>query len=80
MKRYSIEVDEFLRNEVLPALGLKDYTLDNIDDIVEYIFSEIEGPLCDDEEAGVELKESDKELLRLATKAITEITTRSDWE
>ena len=80
MKRYSLEVDEFLRNEILPKLGLKDYTSDNIDDIVEYIFSEIEGPLCDAEESGVKLKESDKELLRLATKAITEITTRSDWE
>lgn len=80
MKRYSLEVDKFLRNDVLPELGLKDYTLDNIDDIVEYIFSEIEGPLCNAEEDGVELKESDKELLRLATKVITEITTRSDWE
>ena len=80
MKRYSVEVEKFIRNEILPNLGLNDYTEDNIGIIVDYIFSEIEGPLCDAEEAGDVLSDSDKELLRLATKAITEITTRSDWK
>lgn len=80
MERYSKEIDSFLRSKILPKLGINEYTKDNIGEIVEYIFDEIEGPLCDAEEAGDTLTDEDKELLRLATKAITEITTRSDWE
>lgn len=80
MEKYSKEIDDFLRNIILPILGMSEYTKENIGEIVDYIFREIEGPLCDAEEAGDILGDSDKELLRLATKAITEITTRSDWE
>ena len=80
MKKYSLEVDVFLKNKILPMLGLKEYTSENIGEIVDYIFKKIEGPLCDAEEFGDILSDSDKELLRLATKAITEITTRSDWK
>ncbi len=80
MEKYSKEIDAFLRSKILPKLGINEYTKDNIGEIVEYIFDEIEGPLCDAEEAGDTLTDEDKELLRLATKAIIEITTRSDWE
>ncbi len=80
MEKYSKEIDDFLRNIILPKLGMSEYTKENIGEIVDYIFREIEGPFCDAEEAGDILGDSDKELLRLATKAITEITTRSDWE
>lgn len=80
MKKYSKEVDEFLRTKVLPILGLNEYSYDNIGEIVSYIFGEIEGPLCDKEEAGDLLSEKEAKLLSLATTAITEITTRSDWE
>ncbi len=80
MEKYSLEVDVFLKNKILPMLGLKEYTSENIGEIVDYIFKKIEGPLCDAEEFGDILSDSDKELLRLATKAITEITTRSDWK
>lgn len=80
MEKYSKEVHEFLVGIILPKLEMGEYTKENIGGIVDYIFREIEGPLCDAEEAGDILNDSDKELLLLATKAITEITTRSDWE
>lgn len=80
MERYSNEVNNFLVNIVLPKIGLNKYSDDNIDEIIEYISKNYEDPLCLAEEAGDNLTDEDKELLRLATKAITEITTRSDWE
>lgn len=79
MKHYSKEVEDFIRKEILPKMGLKELTDDNVGDVVEYIGREIEGPLCNDEESGVKLNQEEKELLRLATKAITEITTDPDW-
>lgn len=80
MKLYSKEVHNFLVNIVLPKLNYEDYNEDNIGDIVEYIFSNIEGPLCDKEVCGEVLNENEKELLQIATKSITEITTREDWD
>ena len=80
MKLYSKEVHNFLVNIVLPKLNYKDYNEDNIGDIVEYIFSNIEGPLCDKEVCGEVLSENEKELLQIATKSVTEITTREDWD
>lgn len=80
MEKYTFETDEFLRNKILPKIGQKEYTEDNIGEIVDYLFREIEGPLCDAEEAGEQLSAEEKDMLRLATKAITEITTRPDWK
>lgn len=79
MKQYSKETEDFIYKEVLPKMGFKELTDDNIGDVVEYMGGEIEGPLCNDEESGVKLNDKEKELLRLATKAITEITTDPDW-
>ena len=80
MEKYSKEVHEFLVNIILPEMGIKEYTSDNIDEIVEYLSSKYEDTLSLAETAGDVLNEKQKELLQLATKAITEITTRSDWE
>ncbi|MEG1222298.1 MAG: hypothetical protein RRZ92_03240 [Bacilli bacterium] len=80
MKRYSEKVDLFLTSIVLPKMKLTEYNYDNIGDIVDYMFSEIEGPLCDAEENGRILSNEDKELLNIVTTSITEITTRDDWE
>lgn len=79
MKQYSKETEDFIYKEVLPKMGLKELTDDNTGDVVEYMGKEIEGPLSNDEESGVKLNDKEKELLRLATKAITEITTDPDW-
>lgn len=79
MKKYSKEVDIFLTNVILPKLNFKNYNEENISDIVQYIFSEIEGPLCEAEESGKTLSPEESKLLRIATLAITEITTREDW-
>lgn len=80
MKKYSKEVDMFLTTIVLPKMNLLEYTDDNIGAIVEYMFSEIEGPLCDAEENGMVLSPEKKRLLDIVSKSITEITTRDDWE
>lgn len=80
MKKYSKEIDEFLRKKILPVMNLKEYNEENISDIVEYMFNEIESPLCNAEENGKVLTNEKSELLRLTTKAITEITTRDDWK
>ncbi|HKL72874.1 MAG TPA: hypothetical protein VJY64_01700 [Candidatus Onthovivens sp.] len=79
MKKYSKDVDEFLTKFVLPVMKLSEYNEDNISDIVEYMFREIEGPLCDAEEAGDILSNQNKTLLEAVSKAIAEITTRDDW-
>lgn len=79
MKHYSKEVEDFIRKEILPKMGLKELTDENIEEVADYMFTEIEGPLCNDEESGVKLNQEEKELLRLATKAITEISTDPDW-
>ena len=44
MEKYSKEIDDFLRNIILPKLGMSEYTKENIGEIVDYIFREIEGP------------------------------------
>ena len=80
MKKYSKEIDEFLRKKILPVMNIEEYNEENISDIVEYMFNEIESPLCNAEENGEILTNEKSELLRLTTKAITEITTRDDWK
>lgn len=50
MKQYPKEVEGFIYKEVLPKIGLKKLTDKNIEDVVEYMFSETEGPLWNDEE------------------------------
>lgn len=80
MKKYSKEIDEFLRKKILPIMNLEEYNEENISNIVEYMFNEIESPLCNAEENGEVLTNEKSELLRLTTKAITEITTRDDWK
>lgn len=79
MKEYSKEVHEFLIKFILPKMNLREYNYDNIGEIVEYIGCEIESPLCNAEECGDVLSEEKSKLLDIATKAITEITTRDDW-
>lgn len=80
MKKYSDEVNNFLLNYVLPKMNLKDYNENNIGDIVQYMFSNIEGPLCDKEEDGKTLTLKESKLLKVVTEAINEITTRDDWD
>lgn len=80
MKKYSDEVNNFLLNYVLPKMNLKDYSENNIGDIVQYMFSNIEGPLCDKEEDGKTLTLEESKLLKVVTEAINEITTRDDWD
>lgn len=67
------ERGDFIYKEIFPKIGLKELT-DDIEDVVEYMFNGIEGSLCNDEESGVKLNDKEKELLRLATKTITERT------
>jgi len=80
MKKYSDETNDFLLNYVLPKMDLKDYNENNIGDIVQYMLSNIEGPLCDKEEDDKTLTLEESKLLKAATKAINEITTRDDWD
>lgn len=78
MEKYSKEVDEFLKKEVLPKLGFEDYNEDNIDDIYEYLFG-VEGDFASLEERGKKLTEKEKVLFEKASNAVTEITSREDW-
>lgn len=79
MIKLSKEVEEYIKNKILPELKLSKITDENIVDIEQYIWIEKEGPLCDAEEAGEKLNSEQKEELRLATKAVTEITSDPDW-
>ena len=80
MKKYSDEVNNFLVNYALPKMNLKDYNENNIGDIVQYMFSNIEWSLCDKEEDGKTLALEESELLKVVTEAINEITTRDDCD
>ena len=51
-------------------MNLEEYNEENISDIVEYMFNEIESRLCNAEENGEVLTNEKSELLRLTTKAI----------
>ena len=42
MERYSYKTDKFIKEVVLSRLNMTDYNAENIGDIYEYIFSEIE--------------------------------------
>lgn len=79
MEKYSEIVDTFLKAKILPKLGFSDYNKSNIGDIVDYLLNEIEIPFSQAEEDGEILTKEDKHLFELASKAITEITTREDW-
>lgn len=80
MKKYSDEIDVFLKEFILPKMNLIEYNDENIGDIVDYISSEFETPLANAEECGEILSEDEKRILDLSTKAVTEITTRDDWK
>ncbi|MFI3261252.1 MAG: hypothetical protein R3Y13_06040 [bacterium] len=79
IKKYSIPTEQFLKEFVLPKLSLSEYNSANIGEIVQYIISEIEGPLADKLEDSA-LSSGDKTLLQLASDAVTEITTRTDLD
>ena len=79
MEKYSEKVDKFLIETILPKLGYTIYNEENIGDIVQYVFDEIEGPLADALTDGEILTEKEIQLLEIASMTITEITTRSDW-
>lgn len=79
MRTYSLEVQNFIKEKILPQMGLKEMNDENISNIVDYMAQNIEDPLCNDEESGIKLTEEEKETLRLATKAITEITSDPKW-
>jgi len=63
---------------VLPKLGFIQYNEENIRKIVNYIFTEIDGPLANVVTDEGSLTKQEKELLDIAFADITEITTRSD--
>lgn len=79
MKQYTKEVEDFIKKNVLPKLGFKEITEDNIDDIVDYLLDEYEVPLGAKSDSWQKLSKEEEEELRLASKCITEITTDPDW-
>ncbi len=79
MNKYSNEVEKFLKEFILPKMGLSEYNEDNIGDIVDFISSEYETPLAIAEDSGDILTDDEKKLLELSTKAVTEITSSKDW-
>lgn len=79
MKQYTKEVEDFIKKNVLPKLGFKEITEDNIDDIVDYLLDEYEVPLGAKSDSWHKLSKEEEEELRLASKCVTEITTDADW-
>lgn len=79
MKKYSKITEEFLRDIVLPKMSLTEYNFNNIGEIVQFIVSEIEGPLTDKLEDSI-LTIDEQNMLKLAADIVTEITTREDWD
>lgn len=80
MKRYSPEVDRFIRKYVCPILNYSDYNADNIGEIADYIFEKIEGPFASRIAYGDVLSDEQKRLFDIATKAGDEINSRYDWD
>ncbi len=74
MRRYSKEVDKFIKEKVLPELGYNDYNSDNIEEVINYISNEYNDLFAlSDEDASMPGTE-EKELLRLATLTLNELT------
>ena len=66
----------FIEKNVLHDLGFDGITVDNLQDIVDFISDNFEIPLAQAKEAGESI---DEDLLELASYVITEITTNPDW-
>ena len=62
---------DFLKQRVMPGLGLENITEDDFPEIVDYIADHFEIPLAQAKEAGEQI---DEELLELAAAVITELT------
>ncbi len=76
MKAYSVETERFIKEYVLGELGFSCVCEENIAEIVDYIVERYEVPLAQAQESGDKI---DENLLKLATDAVTEITSREDW-
>ena len=66
----------FIEKNVLHNLGFDSITMDNLQDIVDFIADNFEIPLAQAKENGESL---DEDLLELSASVITEITTNPDW-
>ena len=66
----------FIEENVLHDLGFDGITVDNLQDIVDFISDNFEIPLAQAKEAGEPI---DEDLLKLASSVITEITSNPDW-
>lgn len=66
----------FIEKNVLHNLGFDSITMDNLQDIVDFIADNFEIPLAQAKENGESI---DEVLLELAASVITEITTNPDW-
>lgn len=74
MRRYSKEVDKFIKEKVLPELGYSDYNSDNIEEVINYISNEYNDLFALSDEDASMLGTDEKELLRLATLTLNELT------
>lgn len=79
MGKYSKEVEDFIKGEILPKMGLKTLTDDNIWDVVEYMGKELEALVTKSKEAVLKLDDKQKEFLRLVNLAMAEITSKPGW-
>ena len=66
----------FIEENVLPKLGFESITIDNLQDIVDFISDNFEIPLAQAKENGEPI---DENLLELSASVITEITTNPNW-
>ena len=66
----------FIEENVLPKLGFESITIDNLQDIVDFISDNFEIPLAQAKENGEPI---DENLLELSASVITEITANPDW-
>ena len=66
----------FIEKNVLHNLGFDSITMDNLQDIVDFIADNFEIPLAQAKENGESI---DEDLLELSASVITEITTNPDW-
>lgn len=74
MRRYSKEVDKFIKEKILPELGYSDYNSDNIEEVINYISNEYNDLFALSDEDASMLGTDEKELLRLATLTLNELT------
>lgn len=74
MRRYSKEVDKLIKEKILPELGYSDYNSDNIEEVINYISNEYNDLFALSDEDASMLGTDEKELLRLATLTLNELT------